>query len=44
MSLEKYRNEIDKIDDEISKLFKRRMEIAKDIAIVKRLKTNQLLM
>ncbi|HHX48795.1 MAG TPA: bifunctional chorismate mutase/prephenate dehydratase [Clostridiales bacterium] len=36
MSLEKYRNEIDKIDDEISKLFKRRMEIAKDIAIVKK--------
>lgn len=36
MSLEKYRSEIDNIDNEISALFKRRMEVAKDIAIAKR--------
>ena len=34
--LQKYRNEIDKIDKQITELFEKRMDISKEIAICKK--------
>ena len=34
--LQKYRNEIDNIDKQITELFEKRMDISKEIAICKR--------